>query len=58
MKLSDEQIKILLDKFVISEYSKSWREQRLNDHKRWKEWIDQEAMVLEDIVSMQYTETE
>lgn len=40
MKLSNEQMKILIDKFVISDKAKSWREQRFNDHQRWKEWID------------------
>ena len=45
MKLSDEQIKILIAKFIISEQSKPWREQRLNDHKRWKAWIDSEKII-------------
>ncbi|RKX92373.1 MAG: hypothetical protein DRP84_10140 [Spirochaetes bacterium] len=40
MKLSDEQIKLLLDKFVASEEARTWREQRWEDHKHWKEWID------------------
>jgi hypothetical protein len=40
MKLTDEQIKSLLDKFVVSEEARTWREQRREDHKRWKEWID------------------
>ncbi len=44
MGLSDEQIRTLLDKFVSSEDAKNWREQRLNDHKRWTEWIDAEKI--------------
>lgn len=40
MNLTNEQIKLLLDKFVVSEEAKTWREQRWEDHKRWKEWID------------------
>jgi hypothetical protein len=40
MKLTDEQIKSLLYKFVVSEEARIWREQRWEDHKRWKEWID------------------
>lgn len=40
MKLTDEQIKLLLDKFIVSEEARTWREQRWEDHKRWKEWID------------------
>lgn len=40
MGLSDEQIKVLLDKFVASEEAQAWREQRWKDHERWKEWID------------------
>jgi len=40
MKLSDEQIKLLLDKFVASEEAQRWKEKRWKYHKRWKEWID------------------
>ncbi|MGC8620234.1 MAG: hypothetical protein ACP5LA_07040, partial [Thermoplasmata archaeon] len=40
MNLSDEQIKLLLNKFVASEEAKTWIQQRWEDHKRWKEWID------------------
>ncbi|MCJ7445955.1 MAG: PDDEXK nuclease domain-containing protein [Methanotrichaceae archaeon] len=38
--MNDEQIKLLLDKFVVSEEARTWKEQRWEDHKRWKEWID------------------
>ena len=44
MKLSDEQIKLLLDKFVSSESAQTWRNQRREDNKRWKEWIDPEKI--------------
>ena len=40
MKLTDEQIKLLLDKFVASEEAQTWIKQRKEDHNRWKEWID------------------
>jgi len=40
MSLSEEQIKSLLDTFVISKDAETWREQRSKDHERWKEWID------------------
>ena len=40
MKLSDKQIKLLLDKFVASEEAQAWIKQRREDHKRWKERID------------------
>jgi len=40
MKLKDEQIKLLLNKFVVSEDASTWRKQRIEDHKRWKKWID------------------
>jgi len=40
MKLTNEQIKILIEKFISSEQAKTWREQRLVFHKRWREWID------------------
>jgi hypothetical protein len=40
MKISDQQVKILIDKFVSAEQAKAWREQRIADHKKWKEWID------------------
>lgn len=33
MKLSDEQIKLLLDKFVASEEARAWIEQRWEDHR-------------------------
>ena len=44
MKLSNEQIKLLLDKFVASEEAQTWRKQRWKDHKRWKEWIDPDKL--------------
>jgi len=44
MKLSDEQIKFLLDKFVASEEAQAWIKQRWEDHKRWKEWIDPDKL--------------
>lgn len=44
MKLSDEQIKLLLDKFVASEEAQAWIKQRWEDHKRWKEWIDPDKL--------------
>ncbi|MCU4139785.1 MAG: hypothetical protein MW690_000347 [Methanophagales archaeon] len=34
MKLSDKQIKLLLDKFVASEEAQAWIKQRREDHKR------------------------
>ena len=40
MKLTDDQIKILIDKFVSSEDAKVWIKQRQDDSKRWKGWID------------------
>jgi hypothetical protein len=40
MKLTDDQIKILIDKFVSSEDARIWIKQRQDDNKRWKEWID------------------
>lgn len=40
MKLSSEQIKALLDRFVGSEDAQTWIKQRWEDHSRWKEWID------------------
>lgn len=44
MKLTDEQIKLLLDKFVASEEAQTWIKQRGEDHKRWKEWIDPDKL--------------
>ena len=44
LKLSDQQVKILIDKFVSAEQAKTWREQRIADHKKWKEWIDPEKI--------------
>ena len=40
MKLTNDQITILIDKFISSEDAKVWIKQRQNDNKRWKEWID------------------
>lgn len=40
MKLSDGQIKLLLDKFIASEEAQTWIKKRWEDHKRWKEWIN------------------
>ena len=40
MILNDTQIKMLLDKFVASEESQTWIQQRWEDHQRWKEWIN------------------
>jgi len=39
MKLNDEQIRSLLDKFVASEEAQTWIEQRRKDNKQWKKWI-------------------
>lgn len=44
MKLSDDQIKLLLDRFVSSETAQAWRNQRREDNKRWTEWIDPEKI--------------
>ena len=44
MKLCDEQIKFLLDKFVAPEKAQAWIKQRWEDHKRWKEWIDPDKL--------------
>jgi hypothetical protein len=38
MRLTDEQVGSLIDKFVLGEKS-GWREKRLSDHRRWSEWI-------------------
>ena len=40
MKLTNDQIKILIDKFVSSEDAEAWIKQRRGDNKRWKEWVD------------------
>lgn len=40
MKSTDDQIKILIDKFVSSEDADVWIKQRQDDNKRWKEWIE------------------
>lgn len=40
MNLTDDQIEFLLEKFVVSDEAKNWREQRWEDHKRWINWID------------------
>lgn len=44
MKLTDEQINLLLDKFVVSEEAGTWSEQRVEAHKRWIEWIEPKKM--------------
>ncbi len=38
--MNDDQIKSLLDRFVVSEEARVWIEQRREDHRRWKGWID------------------
>jgi hypothetical protein len=38
-RLSDEDVAVLLDKFVVADKS-GWRERRLDDHKQWKSWGD------------------
>ena len=38
--VSDDQLIILLDKFIASDKAGKWREQRLIAHKQWKNWID------------------
>ena len=38
--VSDDQLIILLDKFIASDEAGKWREQRLIAHKQWKNWID------------------
>src|SRR4030042_5151144 len=43
MKLSDEQITVLLDRFVASQDAETWRTQRRKDHEHWAEWIDPDA---------------
>jgi len=40
MRLTDEQVGMLIDKFVLSEQAKPWRERRLHDHERWTKWVD------------------
>ena len=44
MKLTNDQITILIDKFISSEDAKVWIKQRQDDNKRWKEWIDPNKM--------------
>lgn len=39
MRLSDEDVAVLLDKFVVAEKS-GWRVRRLDDHKQWKSRVD------------------
>lgn len=39
MRLADEQVSSLIDKFVLSDKS-GWREQRLADHRKWSQWIN------------------
>ncbi|MGD1158513.1 MAG: endonuclease NucS domain-containing protein [Terriglobia bacterium] len=40
MGLTDEQVGMLIDEFVLSERAKPWRERRLRDHERWTKWVD------------------
>ena len=40
MKLSDEEIKILLEVLVCSKASEDWRRERYANHQKWREWID------------------
>lgn len=54
MSLSNDQIKILIDKFIISDHAKSWRDQRENDHKKWKKWIDPEVVASIDDDDLKY----
>ncbi|MGA1998521.1 MAG: endonuclease NucS domain-containing protein [Terriglobales bacterium] len=39
MRLTDEQVTSLIDKFVLAAKS-GWREQRLADHREWSQWIN------------------
>ena len=39
MRLSDEDVAVLLDRFVVADKS-GWRERRLDDHKQWQSWVD------------------
>ena len=40
MKLTDEQVISLIDRFILAADNIGWREQRREDHKHWKSWID------------------
>lgn len=44
MKLSDEQITALLDRFVASQDAETWRAQRRKDRDHWAEWINPDAL--------------
>jgi hypothetical protein len=39
MRLTDEQVGSLIDRFVLAE-GKEWRQKRLADHTEWAQWID------------------
>ncbi len=38
--ITDDQLIILLDKFIRSSEATKWKEQRLITHEQWKKWID------------------
>ena len=44
MKLSEEQISQLIDKFIVSEEARTWSKQREEAHQRWKEWIEPDKL--------------
>jgi len=44
MKLSDEQVVALLDRFVASQDAETWRAQRRKDREHWAEWINPTAI--------------
>ncbi|MDV2495789.1 MAG: endonuclease NucS [bacterium] len=44
MKLSDQHIKLLLEKFVNAPESQQWRDQRKSDHLLWDQWVNQETV--------------
>lgn len=44
MKLSEEQIIQLIDKFIVSEEARAWSKQRAEAHQRWKEWIEPDKL--------------
>jgi hypothetical protein len=58
MGLTNEQVGMLIDKFVITDQAKSWREQRLRDHERWTKWTDPSrfAGISDDELKKQFLE--
>ena len=40
MRYTDDQLKFLLKEIIDSPSAKQWRDQRLIDHQKWREWID------------------